>query len=218
MPDQSVVATDDLLGISCRVVPLDRPRTAAPHEALAQATQLADPFDGAETAALPRLPQGPTATANPLRGLDAASASAQVLDICQQIAPCDASSVLLIDTRERSLYFAVARGPLSAGLLNQRVPLEVGLAGACIRTRRSINLVDPVTDARFARTIADTVGHIPRAIVAVPVLHERRIFGVIELLDPSHTRAFSGDQEARLRRAARHLGQHLAALAGLINA
>lgn len=238
MADQSVVVTDQGHGLLCRVVPTRRqsPDPLLPPSPVPAAPRgpqpvdaLSDPFldesieDAPAPAPQPRRLAEPIVRPAPktldeaLAGLDqlpAQQASAQVLDACQAAFPCEAGSVLLIDARDRTLYFAVARGPEAEAVRTQRVPLEVGLAGACIRTRRSINITDPSTDPRFARSIADTVGRLPRAMVVVPVMHDRRVFGVLELLDPTGRSGFSADEEARVRRAGRRLGQHLAALAG----
>ncbi len=137
---------------------------------------------------------------------DVYGACAFVLDALRAHIPSEAGSVLLIDARDRCLYFAVARGPHAAGLSTQRVPLEVGLAGACIRSRRVLNIVDPAHDPRFARSIADAVGHMPRSILAAPIVAGRRAFGVLEILDRTERRGFTEEDEHLAKRAGRRLG------------
>ena len=134
------------------------------------------------------------------------------LDALRAHVECGAGSVLLIDARDRCLYFALARGPNISGLATQRVPLEVGLAGACIRGRRVVNIIDPAHDPRFARSIADAVGHVPRSILAAPVATSARAFGVIELLDRAGRRGFSEEDEDLARRTARRLGDFFGTL------
>ena len=143
---------------------------------------------------------------------DVYGACAYVLDALRAHIACEAGSALLIDARDRCLYFAVARGPNVAGLTTQRVPLEVGLAGACIRGRRVVNIIDPAHDPRFARSIADAVGHVPRSILAAPITSGARAFGVVELLDRTGRRGFSEEDEELTRRAGRRLGDFFAAL------
>lgn len=135
-----------------------------------------------------------------------------VLDALRAHVPSGAGSVLLIDARDRCLYFAVARGPNITGLSTQRVPLEVGLAGACIRTRRVVNIIDPAHDPRFARSIADAVGHVPRSILAAPLASGARAFGVIELLDRTGRRGFAEEDEELARRCGKRLGEFFATL------
>ncbi len=147
-----------------------------------------------------------------LLGDDVYQACGFVLDAAIRHIPSAAGSVLLVDARDRCLYFAAARGPAAQRLKTQRVPLEVGLAGASIRTRRSLNIDDPARDPRFARNVADTVGHLPRCILVAPIVQRRRAFGVIELLDRAGAKGFSDDEERTLRRAARRLGGYIAGL------
>ncbi len=163
----------------------------------------------------PRSSRHPMALA--LEGLetlprDIFAASAFVLDLAMEHVPSGAGSILLIDARERCLYFAVARGPKTAELNTQRVPLEVGIAGACIRSRRSMNIDDPAHDPRFARSIADSVGHLPTNIIAAPILDGRRAFGVLELLDRQGRKGFTQADERLARRAARTLGRYFSSL------
>lgn len=137
-------------------------------------------------------------------------AAALLLDRAMAHVPCVAGSVLLVDPRDRSLYFAAARGSKADALVAQRVPLDVGLAGHCLRTRRSLNIAEPARDPRFARAIAEKIGYLPHSIVCLPIIARRKTFGVLELLDRHDRETFSTEEEARLRRAARALGSLLA--------
>lgn len=166
------------------------------------ATDLGDPLL-ADVAALDRFEGG------------AVEASAFLLDRAMHHVPCAAGSVLLIHSRERCLYFAAVRGSKAELLADQRVPLEVGLVGHCVRTRRSINVAEPARDPRFARTIADKVGYLPSSIVCLPIVAGRKTFGVLELLDRLGEETFSEAEEASLRRASRKLGALIARRMGL---
>lgn len=145
-------------------------------------------------------------------GRDIHDACNFTLDIARSHIPCGAGSVLLIDARDRCLYFAAARGPKAAIVASQRIPLEVGIAGASIRQRQPINVRDPARDARFASGFADSVGYYPRSLVCAPVFAGNRAFGVIELLDREQREAFSDDDTELLVTAARRLGEHFASL------
>lgn len=146
---------------------------------------------------------------------DIIDASSFLLDRAMHHVPSAAGSVLLIDPRYRCLYFAAARGEKADALVSQRVPLEVGLAGHCLRTRKSLNIVEPARDPRFARSIADKVGYVPRSIVCLPIISGKRIFGVLELLDREGRETFATSEETTLRRAARRLGDLIARQLGL---
>lgn len=134
------------------------------------------------------------------------------LDIARAHTPCGAGSVLLIDARDRCLYFAAARGPKAAIVASQRIPLEVGIAGASIRQRQPINVREPGRDPRFASSFADSIGYHPRSLLCAPVFAGNRAFGVIELLDREQREAFTEDDTELLTLVARKLGDHFASL------
>jgi putative methionine-R-sulfoxide reductase with GAF domain len=145
-------------------------------------------------------------------GRDIHDACNFTLDIARAHTPSGAGSVLLIDARDRCLYFAAARGPKAAIVASQRIPLEVGIAGASIRQRQPINVRDPGRDPRFASNFADSVGYHPRSLLCAPVFAGHRAFGVIELLDREQREAFSDDDSEMLMTVARKLGEHFASL------
>ncbi len=145
-------------------------------------------------------------------GRDIHDACNFTLDVARAHVPCGAGSVLLIDARDRCLYFAAARGSKAAVIANRRIPLEVGIAGASIRERRPLNIVDPRHDRRFASNFADTIGYHPRSLVCAPIFAGRKAFGVIELLDREQNDAFTDDDIEVLAMLARRLGAHFASL------
>ena len=145
-------------------------------------------------------------------GRDVHDACNFTLDVARAHIPSGAGSVLLIDARDRCLYFAAARGPKAAIVASQRIPLEVGIAGASIRQRQHINVRDPGRDPRFASNFADSVGYHPRSIVCAPIFAGNRAFGVIELLDREQRDAFGEDDIELLLTTARRLGEHFASL------
>lgn len=145
-------------------------------------------------------------------GRDIHDACNFTLDVARAHVPCGAGSVLLIDARDRCLYFAAARGPKAALVSNRRIPLEVGIAGAAIRERRPLNIGDPRRDRRFASNLADAIGYHPRSLVCAPIFSGRKAFGVLELLDREQLDGFSDDDVEVLALAARRLGEHFASL------
>ncbi len=50
-------------------------------------------------------------------------------------------------------------------------------------TRQPLVLEDVASDPRFARELAEGTGYVPRGLMAVPLLHEERALGVLEVLD-----------------------------------
>ena len=50
-------------------------------------------------------------------------------------------------------------------------------------TRQPIVVEDVTDDLRFARDAAESTGYVPRGLMAVPLLHDERALGVLQVLD-----------------------------------
>jgi GAF domain-containing protein len=96
------------------------------------------------------------------------------------------------DRDPRELTAAVAAGALPAEavagegagtLVGTRFPSSTGIAGWVLVTRQPLVIDDLSQDPRFARDVAESLGYVPRALMAVPLLHEERALGVLEVLD-----------------------------------
>ena len=94
-----------------------------------------------------------------------------------------ASSIFLLDEDTGELVFEAASGLGSAELVGSRFPSGTGIAGWVLATRQPLVLEDVSKDPRFARDLAEATGYVPRALMAVPLLHEERALGVLEVLD-----------------------------------
>ncbi len=63
-------------------------------------------------------------------------------------------------------------------------------------SRQPLVIEDVLTDPRFSRETAESTGFVPKGLMAVPLLHEERVLGVLEVLDrPSDTRFTLAEME-----------------------
>ena len=58
-------------------------------------------------------------------------------------------------------------------------------------TRQPLVVEELAADPRFAREAAESTGFVPKGLMAVPLLHEERALGVLEVLDRPQQAAFS---------------------------
>jgi GAF domain-containing protein len=79
--------------------------------------------------------------------------------------------------------FEAVAGEGSAELIGKRFPASTGIAGWVLVTRQPIVLEDVARDPRFSREVAESTGYVPRGLMAVPLLHDERALGVLEVLD-----------------------------------
>jgi len=106
-----------------------------------------------------------------------------VVDVARAIFRARASSVFLLDEEKDELVFEAVSGEGSDRLVGTRFPSDTGIAGWVLVTRQSLVLEDVGSDPRFARGLAEETGYVPKGLMAVPLLHEERTLGVLEVLD-----------------------------------
>jgi GAF domain-containing protein len=95
----------------------------------------------------------------------------------------EACSLALLSDAGDELVFTTASGTGAEEVVDLRMPAGQGIAGWVVMSEQPISVSDLQHDTRFASTVAETTGYVPRAILAVPVSSPRRLLGVIEVLD-----------------------------------
>jgi GAF domain-containing protein len=119
-----------------------------------------------------------------------------IVDVARAIFRAKASSILLLDEEADELVFEAAADEASEGLIGKRFPSSTGIAGFVLVSRQPLVIEDVLTDPRFSRETAESTGFVPRGLMAVPLLHEERVLGVLEVLDrPQDTRFTLAEME-----------------------
>ena len=127
-----------------------------------------------------------------------------IVEVARSIFQARASSILLYEEETEELVFAAVVGEGEEELHGQRFPAGTGIAGWVLTTQTPLVIEDVQQDPRFARTVAEGTGYVPKGLMAVPLLDEDRVLGVLEVLDRPRALALlaRGDEPARaLRRA-----------------
>jgi GAF domain-containing protein len=107
-----------------------------------------------------------------------------VVETARAIFGARASSVFLLDESTDELVFeAIAGEGEGPSLVGTRFPSSTGIAGWVLVTRQPLVVEDVGEDPRFARDFAEKTGYVPKGLMAVPLLHEERALGVLEVLD-----------------------------------
>ena len=119
-----------------------------------------------------------------------------IVDVARAIFRAKASSILLLDEESDELVFEAAADEQSEALIGKRFPSSTGIAGFVLVSRQPLVIEDVLTDPRFSRETAESTGFIPKGLMAVPLLHEERVLGVLEVLDrPSDTKFTLAEME-----------------------
>ena len=107
-----------------------------------------------------------------------------IVDLARSMFDAAACSLAVLDDDEELLTFRVASGPHAGNVIGMQVSVGEGIAGWVVSSGQAVAIEEVGSDPRFAADVASTIGYIPRVIHAMPLQTERRMLGVIEILDP----------------------------------
>ncbi|MFL5955644.1 MAG: GAF domain-containing protein [Gaiellaceae bacterium] len=112
-----------------------------------------------------------------------------IVQVARAIFHARGSSIFLFDEEADELVFAAVANPDEQSLLGMRLPSATGIAGWVLSSRTPLVIDDLANDPRFARDVAEQTGYVPQGLMAVPLLHDERALGVLQVLDrPSNSR------------------------------
>ncbi len=122
---------------------------------------------------------------------------AQILQSAMEVMQAGAGSLLLFDPLTNELVFRVAQGGTGNALLDRRFPSDQGVAGAVFTQRQPAIVNDVDRDDRFLR-IGDGPEFTATSLIAVPLVHQEQVIGVIELLNKKSGERFNQDDQELL--------------------
>ena len=114
-----------------------------------------------------------------------------IVEVARAIFSAKAASIYLHDQEADELVFEAVAGEGAGELVGKRFPSSTGVAGWVLVTRQPLVIDELEQDPRFAREAAESTGFVPKGLMAVPLLHEERALGVLEVLDRPQQAAFS---------------------------
>jgi GAF domain-containing protein len=97
---------------------------------------------------------------------------------------------MLLDDAAGELVFEAVTGE-GEDLVGWRVPASEGIAGWVVQSRQPLVVEDVTQDPRFDVEDARRTGYVPKGLMAVPLLHEDAVLGVLEVLDRPQRSRFS---------------------------
>lgn len=114
-----------------------------------------------------------------------------IIESAKTLLKAEASSLLLLDESTNELYFASASGDVSERLRNLTVPLDKGIAGACVRSGKPKVVNDTSSNKEFYPGIDKRTGFATKSIVAAPLVISGKTIGVIEVLNKKDSKNWS---------------------------
>lgn len=116
-----------------------------------------------------------------------------VMTKARTVMESETCSILLLDEETEELTFALTLGndDESEALLGAiRLKMGQGVAGWCAQNRQSVVVNDVASDNRFFSGADKKTGFTTRSLIAVPLLHQDRLIGVAEVINPLLKDAF----------------------------
>lgn len=114
-----------------------------------------------------------------------------IVEAAARIFDAAAASIALVDLDAGELEFKVAYGAGKENVVGMRIPLDKGIAGYVTMTGQPIAISDVRQDERFNQDFAESTGYVPQSILAMPLLWEDRVIGVMEVLDKIDSPSFN---------------------------
>lgn len=114
-----------------------------------------------------------------------------IVETAARIFAAAGSAIALLTEEGRELEFKVAYNAQGSDVVGLRFPTDQGIAGYAVQTGQPLAVSKVAQDARFNQRFAETVGYIPDSILAVPLVWQGEVIGVIEVLDKLNQQSFT---------------------------
>ncbi|MCP5494447.1 MAG: SpoIIE family protein phosphatase [Leptospiraceae bacterium] len=106
-----------------------------------------------------------------------------IIETARRVIGTEGSSLLLYDKEEKCLVFRNSKGEKSEFLYSLKVPKGLGIAGLVLQNLEPIIVNDALSDSRIYRKIDESTGFTTRNIMAVPMVAQGEVQGVLEVVN-----------------------------------
>lgn len=114
-----------------------------------------------------------------------------MLNITSEYVQAEASSIILLDSKNQRLEFYISLGAKASRLEKTYLELGKGLAGWVVETGQAVVVNDAGTDKRFYPIIDETSDFKTRNLLCVPLKRMGRVLGVVEALNKTGGQDFT---------------------------
>ena len=121
----------------------------------------------------------------------------QIFEQVKSLLHAEGTSVWLIDERLGVVVCHIATGAKADQLRQMAVPLGQGIVGAAVARAETIFVADARSDPRVYRSVDTATGFVTRSLLTVPLLHQGRCLGAIQVVNKHEADGnfTAGDQE-----------------------
>jgi Nif-specific regulatory protein len=120
----------------------------------------------------------------------------RIMESAERLIGSDASSLLLVDSGTKQLYFEIALGDKGDDVKKYILEMGEGIAGWVAVNNRSLVVNDAENDPRHFSLIGEDTGYKTRNLIAVPLRAKDEVIGVLEVINKSDGDNFN-DEDLR---------------------
>jgi len=120
----------------------------------------------------------------------------EIMETSKMLMKAEASSLLLYDTDDEKLHFYVATGEKGEMFQEFSMELGEGIAGWVAEHREPLLIEDCYQDSRFNPEYDKKMDFVTRSMICVPLVHNERLIGVMQVINKKDSRVFDPDDLA----------------------
>jgi len=111
------------------------------------------------------------------------------------IVKAEAASILLLDKEKKELYFRASLGKKSKEIKKYKVKVGEGIAGWVAEKGKSLIVSDVAKDNRWSKSFDNATEFKTKSIVCVPLILNKEIMGVMEVINKKDKTYFDKNDE-----------------------
>ena len=119
----------------------------------------------------------------------------KIIKYAVMIVKAEAASILLLDKEKNELYFKASLGKKSKELKKYKVKVGEGIAGWVAEKGNSLIVDDVAKDKRWAKKIDTSTKFTTKSLICVPLILEKEIVGVMEVINKKDKECFDKNDE-----------------------
>lgn len=119
----------------------------------------------------------------------------KIIQYAAKIVEGEAASILLLNKEKRELYFKASLGKKSQEIRKYKVKVGQGIAGWVAEKGKSLIIDDVTRDNRWKKDFDNAIKFKTKSIICVPLILEKEIVGVMEVINKKDKTYFGKNDE-----------------------
>jgi len=119
----------------------------------------------------------------------------KIIEYAAIIVKAEAASILLLDKKKNELYFKASLGKKSKEIKKYKVKVGEGIAGWVAEKGKSLIVDDVTKDTRWNKSIDSSTKFTTKSLICVPLVLEKDIMGVMEVINKKDKECFDKNDE-----------------------